>query len=91
MILEDKAIKFIQTIGRNMTNLNAGNSGGKDSAVVDFLLQKAELTIKAITLIRLLTHQKQLAILETITHILKYYNQKKHFTNWLNVKGCQHD
>ena len=47
MILEDKAIKFIQTIGRNMTNLNAGNSGGKDSAVVDFLLQKSGIDYKS--------------------------------------------
>lgn len=40
--LEAKALKFIHTI-RNATNdvLFAGNSGGKDSAIIDFLLQKS--------------------------------------------------
>ena len=37
---EDKAIKFIRTIAKNTNKtLYAGNSGGKDSAVVDKLLQ----------------------------------------------------
>ena len=40
MILENKAIKFIQTIENNTDKpLYAGNSGGKDSAVIDKLLQ----------------------------------------------------
>jgi phosphoadenosine phosphosulfate reductase len=41
MILENKAIKFIKTIHRNMPNLHSGNSGGKDSAVVDKLIELA--------------------------------------------------
>jgi phosphoadenosine phosphosulfate reductase len=42
MRLEAKAIKFIQTIARNTNQpLYAGNSGGKDSAVLDLLLQKS--------------------------------------------------
>lgn len=42
MNLEEKAIKFIHTVA-NATDkpLFAGNSGGKDSAVVDYLLQKS--------------------------------------------------
>lgn len=38
---EEQAIRFIQSVARHMPELYAGNSGGKDSAVVDFLLQKA--------------------------------------------------
>jgi|GEM_PF-649999 len=40
--LEEKALRFIRAI-RSATeeNLYAGNSGGKDSAVVDFLLKKS--------------------------------------------------
>jgi len=41
MKIEENAIKFIQTVARNISELYAGNSGGKDSAVVDHLLQKA--------------------------------------------------
>ena len=43
VILEEKAIRFIKTI-RNATegeDLYAGNSSGKDSSVVDFLLKKS--------------------------------------------------
>ena len=42
-ILEEKAIKFARTIAKAYPNekLYAGNSGGKDSAVVDKLLQKS--------------------------------------------------
>lgn len=42
MKLEAKALKFINTV-RNATvdDLYAGNSGGKDSAIVDYLLQKS--------------------------------------------------
>jgi tRNA(Ile)-lysidine synthase TilS/MesJ len=41
MKLEEKAIKFIQTIARNTNQpLYAGNSGGKDSAVLDLLLHE---------------------------------------------------
>ena len=47
MNLEEKAIKFIQTINRSMPDLFAGNSGGKDSAVVDFLLQKSGIDFKS--------------------------------------------
>lgn len=40
--LEIQAIKFIQTVAENTDEpLYAGNSGGKDSAVIDFLLQKS--------------------------------------------------
>ncbi len=46
--LEIKALNFISTI-RNATNddLFAGNSGGKDSAIVDFLLQKSKIIYKS--------------------------------------------
>ena len=47
MNLEEKSIKFIQTINRSMPDLFAGNSGGKDSAVVDFLLQKSGIDFKS--------------------------------------------
>jgi len=39
-LLEDRAIKFIQTISKSTDEkLYAGNSGGKDSAILDYLLQ----------------------------------------------------
>jgi phosphoadenosine phosphosulfate reductase len=42
MNLEDKAIKFIKTVANSTDQkLYAGNSGGKDSAVLDYLLQKS--------------------------------------------------
>lgn len=43
MNLEDKTIRFIQSVANSMvgTQLYAGNSGGKDSAVLDYLLQKS--------------------------------------------------
>ena len=49
MNLEEKAIKFIQTVA-NATDkpLFAGNSGGKDSAVVDYLLQKSGIKYTSI-------------------------------------------
>lgn len=49
MNLEQKSIKFIKTVA-NSTNqeLFAGNSGGKDSAVVDYLLQKSEIKYTSI-------------------------------------------
>ena len=49
MNLEEKAIKFIHTVA-NATDkpLFAGNSGGKDSAVVDYLLQKSGIEYTSI-------------------------------------------
>lgn len=42
MNLEEKAIKFIQAVANSsLEPLYAGNSGGKDSAVLDYLLQKS--------------------------------------------------
>ncbi|HCD9235896.1 TPA: hypothetical protein NEG48_002908 [Elizabethkingia anophelis] len=43
LMLEEKAIRFIKTIRRATEGeeLYAGNSGGKDSSVVDYLLQKS--------------------------------------------------
>lgn len=42
MNLEESAISFIRTVRANTTEiLYAGNSGGKDSAVLDYLLQKS--------------------------------------------------
>lgn len=38
---ETQVINFIKAIGRSTSDLFAGNSGGKDSAVLDFLLQKS--------------------------------------------------
>jgi len=47
--LEEKAIKFIKTIAKNTNKpLYAGNSGGKDSAVVDYLLQKSGIEYTSI-------------------------------------------
>ena len=41
-LLESKAIKFIHTVrGATSQLLYAGNSSGKDSGVIDFLLQKS--------------------------------------------------
>jgi len=49
MNLEEKAIKFIKTIAKNTNKpLYAGNSGGKDSAVVDYLLQKSGIEYTSI-------------------------------------------
>lgn len=43
-ILETRAISFIKTIANTSDKkLYSGNSGGKDSAIVDWLLQKAEI------------------------------------------------
>ena len=41
--LEEKTIQFIQKVAESYSNktLYAGNSGGKDSAVLDYLLQKS--------------------------------------------------
>ncbi len=43
MTLEEKTIQFIQKVAESYSNetLYAGNSGGKDSAVLDYLLQKS--------------------------------------------------
>ena len=43
MNLEEKTIQFIQKAAESYQNetLYAGNSGGKDSAVLDYLLQKS--------------------------------------------------
>lgn len=44
MTLEDKAIKFIQTIAKNTNEpLYSGNSGGKDSLVLEMILQKSRI------------------------------------------------
>ncbi len=66
--LEAKAIKFIHTI-RNATedDLFAGNSGGKDSAVIDFLLQKSGINYKSYHTNTTLDPPG------TIPHIKKYY------------------
>lgn len=49
MNLEERAIIFIQTVAKNTDKpLFAGNSGGKDSAVVDYLLQKSEIKYTSI-------------------------------------------
>lgn len=66
--LEAKAIKFILTI-RNATDddLFAGNSGGKDSAIVDFLLQKSGIEYKSYHTNTTLDPPG------TITHLKKYY------------------
>ena len=47
--LELKAIKFIQTVKNSFleTDLYAGNSGGKDSAVLDHLLQRSGINYKS--------------------------------------------
>ena len=49
MNLEEKAIKFIQKVAESYKGqqLFAGNSGGKDSAVLDFLLQKSGIEYKS--------------------------------------------
>lgn len=48
MNLEKKAINFIKTIAKNATKpLYAGNSGGKDSAVLDKLLQLSGIKYKS--------------------------------------------
>jgi len=48
-ILEEKAIKFARTIAKAHPNekLYAGNSGGKDSAVIDKLLQLSGIEYKS--------------------------------------------
>ncbi|NDV46276.1 hypothetical protein D0T49_04385 [Paludibacter sp. 221] len=44
---EYTTLKFIQKIAKSIPDLYAGNSGGKDSAVLDFLLQKSEIKYKS--------------------------------------------
>ncbi len=47
--LEEQAISFIKIIAKNVKEpLYAGNSGGKDSAVLDFLLQKSNIKYTSI-------------------------------------------
>ena len=49
MNLEQKTIQFIQKVAESYSNetLYAGNSGGKDSAVLDYLLQKSGIKYKS--------------------------------------------
>lgn len=44
---EDAALKLIHIVSMNMNDLYAGNSGGKDSAVVDHLLQRSGIKYKS--------------------------------------------
>ena len=50
MTLEEKTIQFIQKVAESYSNetLYAGNSGGKDSAVLDYLLQKSGIEYTSI-------------------------------------------
>lgn len=67
-ILKDKGIHFIQTVAKaSKVPLYAGNSGGKDSAVMDYLLQ--ESGIKYISQYSNTTIDPP----GTIGHIRKYY------------------
>ena len=49
MTLEEKTIEFIQKVAESYKGqqLYAGNSGGKDSAVLDYLLQKSGIEYKS--------------------------------------------
>jgi len=66
--LEEKAIQFIKTVANNTTQiLYAGNSGGKDSAVVDKLLKLSGITYYSFYTNTTIDPPK------TISHIRKYY------------------
>jgi phosphoadenosine phosphosulfate reductase len=47
MKIEYISIKLIHIVNKNMNDLYAGNSGGKDSAVVDHLLQRTGIKYKS--------------------------------------------
>jgi len=72
MKLELQSIKFIQTVARNSTvKLYAGNSGGKDSAVLDKLLQLSGIDYESFYTNTTIDPPK------TISHIRKYYPHTK--------------
>jgi len=72
MILENKAIEFIKIIaGSTDQKLYAGNSGGKDSAVLDFLLQKSGIKYNSFYTNTTIDPPK------TISHIRRYYPHTK--------------
>lgn len=84
---EIQAIQFIRTIYRHVPELYAGNSGGKDSAVVDFLLQKSGIKYKSYYCNTTIDPPG------TIKHIRNYYphtevkQPKESFFNLVKRKG----
>jgi phosphoadenosine phosphosulfate reductase len=69
---ESKSIQFIRKVAEGYTELlYAGNSGGKDSAVLDFLLQKSEIRYQSIYMNTTIDPPG------TIGHIRKYYPHTK--------------
>ena len=67
MTKEEKAIVFIRSVAAIYDPLFAGNSGGKDSAVLDFLLQKSGIKYTSIYANTTIDPPG------TIKHIRKYY------------------
>jgi phosphoadenosine phosphosulfate reductase len=72
MNLEEKTIRFIHTVAKvAISPLYAGNSGGKDSAVVDYLLQKSGIKYQSYYTNTTIDPPG------TIGHIRKYYPHTK--------------
>jgi len=65
--LEQKTLSFIKKIAETHKDLYAGNSGGKDSAVLDYLLQKSKIKYTSVYANTTIDPP------QTISHIRKNY------------------
>lgn len=98
--LEIQAIKFIKTVAKNTDKpLYAGNSGGKDSALIDFLLQKSGIEYNSFYTNTTIDPPKTISHIRTNyphTEILRpketFYQlvEKKGFPTRLNRYCCEY-